>query len=50
MLAPDPRTLVIRWREPYFDAGALDIGEGSSQRVLPALPRHILERKIQEHV
>lgn len=40
--APDPRTLVIRWREPYFHAGALDIGEGSSNRPFPALPRHIL--------
>ncbi len=44
MLAPDPRTLVIRWNQPYFDAAALDIGEGSSSRVLPALPRHILSQ------
>jgi peptide/nickel transport system substrate-binding protein len=42
MLMPDARTLIIKWKEPYFDAGALDVGEGSSARVLPALPRHIL--------
>jgi peptide/nickel transport system substrate-binding protein len=36
VLAPDPRTLVIRWRAPYGDAGAL------ADRDLDALPGHIL--------
>jgi peptide/nickel transport system substrate-binding protein len=44
IVAPDSRTLVIRWNQPYADAGALDIGEGSSSRVMPALPRHILSQ------
>ncbi len=37
VLAPDPRTLVIRWRSLYPDAGALIDGD------LEPLPRHILE-------
>jgi len=37
VLAPDPRTILIRWRSLYGDAGALMTEE------LDALPRHILE-------
>jgi peptide/nickel transport system substrate-binding protein len=33
--APDPRTVVIRWKQPYPDAASLD-------RNFQALPRHIL--------
>jgi peptide/nickel transport system substrate-binding protein len=44
IVAPDARTLVIKWREPYFDAASLDVGEGSSNRPFPALPRHILSQ------
>lgn len=36
VLAPDPRTLVIRWRGAYPDAGALKPGE------MEPLPRHLL--------
>jgi peptide/nickel transport system substrate-binding protein len=43
-VAPDQRTLLIRWAEPYFGAGTLDIGEGSTSRAFPALPRHILSQ------
>jgi peptide/nickel transport system substrate-binding protein len=39
-VAADPNTLVIRWRQPYADAGSLDAGEGTSSRVFTALPRH----------
>jgi peptide/nickel transport system substrate-binding protein len=35
--ARDPRTLVIRWKEPFGDAGALVSG------MLEPLPKHILE-------
>ncbi len=35
VLAVDDRTVVIRWRQPYLDAGTL--GD-----IFPALPRHIL--------
>src|SRR5207245_9076467 len=35
--APDPRTVVIRWKPPYPEADAL------SQSELPPLPRHLLE-------
>ena len=34
--APDPQTVVIRWKRPYSEADALD------PEALPALPRHIL--------
>jgi peptide/nickel transport system substrate-binding protein len=36
VLAPDDRTVLIRWRQPYLEAGLL--GDA-----FPALPRHILE-------
>lgn len=36
IVTPDPRTVVIKWREPYSDAGVLERG-------FPPLPRHILE-------
>ncbi len=35
--APDPATVVVRWRQPYADAAALDAEE------FPPLPRHLLE-------
>jgi peptide/nickel transport system substrate-binding protein len=38
--APDDRTLVIRWRQPFPEAGAL--GDGRVREFF-ALPRHILE-------
>ncbi|HEY3115681.1 MAG TPA: ABC transporter substrate-binding protein [Chloroflexota bacterium] len=37
VLAPDPRTVVIRWRQPYPDADSL-------KNTFQALPRHILEQ------
>jgi peptide/nickel transport system substrate-binding protein len=37
VLAPDPRTVVIRWRAPYPDAGAL-------KDEFQPLPRHMLEQ------
>jgi peptide/nickel transport system substrate-binding protein len=40
--APNPRSVVIRWNRPYFDAGTLDAGGGSSSRAFPPLPRHLL--------
>ncbi len=40
-LAPDPRTVVIRWKQPYPDA-VTDL------TVLPPLPRHILQQPYQE--
>jgi peptide/nickel transport system substrate-binding protein len=39
VLAPDPRTVVIRWKQRWAEAGSL-------QAELPPLPRHLLE---QEH-
>jgi len=36
VVAPDARTVVIRWSEPYVDAGALGL-------TFQGLPRHILE-------
>jgi peptide/nickel transport system substrate-binding protein len=39
--APDPRTVLIRWKQRYFEAGIL-------QNTFPPLPRHILEQAVQE--
>jgi peptide/nickel transport system substrate-binding protein len=39
VLAPDERTVLIRWAQPYPDAGKL----AGQNRELPPLPRHILE-------
>src|SRR5205814_6963923 len=38
--APEARTVIFRWKRPYPFAGIL---EGSGQRNLPPLPRHLLE-------
>jgi peptide/nickel transport system substrate-binding protein len=40
--APDSLSLVIRWRQPYPEAGVLQTG-GITNLGLPPLPRHILE-------
>lgn len=42
VLAPDPGTVLIRWKESYVDAGEV----GGS--VLPPMPRHILEQPYRE--
>jgi peptide/nickel transport system substrate-binding protein len=39
--APDARTIVLRWRQPYAEAGALVAGQ---QTGFQPLPRHLLER------
>jgi len=44
VVAPDAQTLVIRWRQPYPDAGALSDGTSVG---FQALPRHILEEPFQ---
>ena len=41
--APDERTVLIRWKESYVEAGAIS----STNNVLPPLPRHILEQPFQ---
>ncbi len=40
VVAPDARTVVIRWRQPYAEAGML-------QETFQALPKHILEDPFQ---
>jgi peptide/nickel transport system substrate-binding protein len=40
VLAPDPSTVVIRWKRPYPEAAEMD-------REFQALPRHILEPHLQ---
>jgi peptide/nickel transport system substrate-binding protein len=40
VLAPDPRTVVIQWNEPYPDAGSLTTG-------FQPLPRHILQGPLE---
>jgi peptide/nickel transport system substrate-binding protein len=43
VLAPDARTVVIRWRTPYPEAGSLRHAD------LDPLPRHILEAPFQDN-
>jgi peptide/nickel transport system substrate-binding protein len=40
LLAPDPRTVMIRWRRPYPDAAAMAME-------FQALPRHVLEQPFE---
>ncbi len=44
ILVPEPRTLVIRWKSPYSQAGSLD---GSQGGLLP-LPRHVLSEAFDQ--
>lgn len=48
VVAPDPRTVVIRWRLAYADAGNLDQGSAGPTNALgfPPLPRHLLEAQL----
>lgn len=41
VLAPDPRTVVIRWNQPYPEAGTLGTD-------FPPLPRHVLESSFEK--
>lgn len=43
VLAPELRTVVIRWSQLYADAGALDTGNAGQLGGFPPLPRHLLE-------
>jgi peptide/nickel transport system substrate-binding protein len=44
VLALDPRTVLIRWKENYTEAGSIS----SVNNALPPLPRHILEQLFQD--
>ena len=47
--APDPRTVLIRWKQRWVEAGNLGTGSSStSQNNFPPLPRHVLEQAAQE--
>lgn len=47
--APDPRTVLIRWKEPYALAGQVGRTElANLGSALPPLPRHILEQPYRE--
>ncbi len=46
--APDPRTLIIRWRGLYADAGVLEASGVSNPPPFPPLPRHILEEPLRQ--
>ncbi|MEA2639970.1 MAG: peptide/nickel transport system substrate-binding protein [Chloroflexota bacterium] len=50
--APDPRTVVVRWKQPYFAAGQLGWGgtNNSTSTIpsLPPLPRRLLEASYQQ--
>ena len=45
--APDPRTLVITWQQPFIEADRMFAADGSVQS-LP-LPRHLLEKAYQDN-
>jgi peptide/nickel transport system substrate-binding protein len=46
MSAPDPRTLVIRWNEPFPGANVLQ--SGGSRMGLAPFPRHLLQNVVQD--
>ncbi len=48
ILAPDPRTLVIRWNSLFPNAGVLSRVGGSGNGGFQALPRHIIEQSYRE--
>jgi peptide/nickel transport system substrate-binding protein len=50
VLAPDARTVVIRWRQVFADAGSLEAGSAGLTNALgfPPLPRHILETPFRQ--
>jgi peptide/nickel transport system substrate-binding protein len=43
VLAPDPRTVVIRWKRPFVGAGAIDSSGTGAPANFPPLPRATLE-------
>ncbi len=45
--APDPRTLVVAWKQPFIDADSLFVANGTLQH-LP-LPKHLLEGPYQDN-
>jgi peptide/nickel transport system substrate-binding protein len=44
IVAPDPRTVLIRWKQPFGEAGALNT---TRYGALPPMPRHLLEAKFR---
>jgi peptide/nickel transport system substrate-binding protein len=44
VVAPDPRTVVIRWKQPYAEAALLDT---TRYGAVPPMPRHLLEEKFR---
>jgi peptide/nickel transport system substrate-binding protein len=48
VLAPDDRTVVIRWKLAFADAGSLEAGNAGPTNAsgFPPLPRHILEQHL----
>jgi peptide/nickel transport system substrate-binding protein len=47
VIAPDARTVVIRWRELYPGADSISRGDGQFGNPLPPLPRHILDEPLR---
>ena len=45
--APDPRTVVVRWTQPFIEADTMFSGFGSFQPV--PLPKHLLEQPFLEN-
>lgn len=45
--APDPRTVMVRWKATYPEAAGLSSGSGGSSSTLPPLPKHLLEHAYQ---
>lgn len=48
MTAPDPRTVIIRWRGSYPGAGTLAFGAGAGSAGFTPLPRHALQRTFRD--
>jgi peptide/nickel transport system substrate-binding protein len=46
--APDPLTLLIRWKGLYVDAGVLEASGVSNTPSFPPLPRHLLREPLRQ--
>ncbi len=48
VLAPDSRTLIIKWKQLHPGAESLGSTMGGTGRIFQALPRHVLEQSFQQ--
>jgi peptide/nickel transport system substrate-binding protein len=48
VVAPDARTVLLRWKEPFAEVASLRSTSGQGMKIIAPLPRHILEASFQQ--